>query len=1392
MALGIKSALDLRSVAKTREDFKKQLQYLQKYADNNVIKIKIDNATNNINNINGIGSQVKAVGDSARNASDGFKTLGSSMGVLGGFYTKWLGVTTLINSSINAIKGGIQEISSIDASNVRIAMISGDTVENVKKMNGEIMGVSKNLGSLYSETANGMESWMRSGLDKNQSLKNLETTTKLSTIAGVNNKEMADSLIIVKNAYDLSSSALEGYASKVALLDNTSATSSEKINKGMMYSAESFKTMGVDMDTALSMITNFSEKSAKSGESIGRGFVSMMTNFHKIQEGSKNGNKEETDAVNQLETLLSKKGLALRKNKDEWLDLGTVIKSIQRNMGKFTEVEKSQLAFKIGGKENMEMTLSTLNNMTRIDELNGKLKSDSGAKALNDSFSKNIDSIEFKLNNLKNTTTEMWMKLIDSNTIKTTIDGITSLINAMSQLDGKTVLAGITFVTTLKLMSASMKTFTIISSFTKAGEAVGLFQKMMVAMRAESAIASLSMGTMASGAVGLGACFRVLGASIMTSVKASLAFMMTSLGLVLGALALVIGGVTLAFAKHAKAQAEMKTRVDENKASVEGLTEALKEMDKTGNAEGVKESLKPIEEKQVEYKKALAKKKEFVDEMNKIKEQGLSGETDAGGQNVEETRIRYLSSKIKESEKSIESMNDEFKQSGIIVDEVTGKIKNISDANEKMATSVPVATKSYEESKVALGGIEESLAKVNGLTELSQDLTSELLTKYPEAEGHLGSVASAQEFLNGKVKDQGEIQRSAFAIMQGDNEEFYKSKLMADDNWKESVRSNLRAMGASTEQANAFDFNSFKSLNSMKDGILNSFGKGVGSWLSGFVNTSLSSYGIDLDNFKSAGEAKLAILNAIDQEVAKVNANMGASVSMAQIANKTKGMIGIKGTAGETLGNAMIDKANNEIKEYGWKLQELAINRQRVNTSLGGFGGNFSGFSPSSSAGISTSGDGGGSYTPSGGDDDKSKKDRERKEKEAKKDVANMEQLSDRYSTLNNIIKRVTNSLADLNIEKENANDKEKLVLIEREILLLNEQTQAHKNLLAEQLKYKAEAQAMLRGEGFNIDSNGLVANEKERLDAWVSYANAQTGVYKEQAIAHVEGINKVLKEYTESNNNTIPKAMQDIKDLKNSEIKARTEIADIIKKQINEEKEAKLKLIDDVKSKYNKENSDSDKQDELNKEKKALEELQNLRASKIRDSSALGRAMLKDLDNSIKEKQDQINKMVLDNAREEQNNLLDEQKKKIEENSENSIKKLDTDAQILGVTLDKNLLDVFKKANLETDSIISKFKSMGLADISKLSVFNEQGKKAIESPQLMTYKVDDISRGVNSSTINNSNVSPITISMPITVNGKPTDSEYKEIESKFGGMIKKGVDVLREELYQKNLRYGN
>lgn len=622
----IKTGLDPKSQKETLGNFNKLLSEMRKISEKNVIDIKIKNVNNHLNdtynNVNKI--------------NDSFKGLGSSCKSIGEFFVKWYGTTRIIVAAFNELKGGVSEIIAINKLNTNMAMITNQSISDIEKLNQGYLDLAKNLKVLNSEVLNGAEAWIRSGASLEEVNENLKTSTKLSKIAGVSNQEMADSLITINKQFELGSEGLKNYASHVALLDNASTTTSEKINTAMQYSSETFKEYGFTIDEALTLVTNASERSARSGSSLGRGFVGMLTNFTKVQESVKNGDKEVTDAINKAELLMSKKGINLRKDADNFRNLNDVIKDLSLNTDKFSQKEKEMLAFNLGGKENKELFLSTINNLKRIDELKTKLMEDNGGKALDDSYSKYLDSIEAKMANLKNSVTQFWTNLIDSKTIKTIIGSLTTLVQTIEYLTVENKKLGISFVTLSTLSLLTVKNFTKIKFVI--GEVIAFMQLLKT-----EGLATFSL----------------------------LSFNPVTLG-VLGVTA-AIGIATTAIIKHVKHQNDLKQQTEELTSSYKSLTEAIKE----NNTAEIENQSDNLAKKQEGLKKLINDKKDLEKQLSDIDNSDMNFMEKATAQNI-------LNNKLKQTNKSIEEQISILKKAGFTVVEATGEIVDLGEAQNKL------------------------------------------------------------------------------------------------------------------------------------------------------------------------------------------------------------------------------------------------------------------------------------------------------------------------------------------------------------------------------------------------------------------------------------------------------------------------------------------------------------------------------------------------------------------------------------------------------------------------------------------------------------------------------------------------------------------------------------
>ena len=1250
--------------------------------------ISNSNVSKMINEANGalknLTSNAKESAKALRMTNNESMSLGQSLSSALNKFGIYASMAMVVRGLYNEIKNGIGYVNDMNKAMTNIQMITGKSQTEVQGLTDSYKDLAREMSSTNAETVKGAENFLRAGYDNASTKEMIRQNIIGSKISGQGQGENSEQIIAIKNAYDMQADSISHVNDVLSTLDDTSSTSYAEMAKILQYSAFAGKEAKVSFEELSTYASVVSSKTRLSAETIGNALKTVFTRYKAIKQGLKED--EEGGDISGVERVLGEAGVRIRSDIGTFKEFGQVLEELKPKLAEMSEVDRSKILGELGGVRQANILSSLVSNLDDVATAQNLVGDSAGSAQAK--FEIYQQSTEAKLNTLKQSFETFYDKILNSETINGAVEMLTRLIETLTMLDTKTVVTGASFVATLMMMSKVSKTFLVISTFTKASEAVGLFQRAMFAMRAESAIASLSMGVMGTATAGLSAGFRVVTASIWANVKASLAFLATPLGLALSAIALVLGGLTYAFFKSTKEQKIFDDKVKENKESVDGLTESLK----TLNSEGVAENLKPLQDKQDSLQEELANKKRLLKEIDALKSKGVTTNPVGGStQNLDgdSAKLQALQGQLANTERSIASMNKEFKESGIIVDEVSGKFQQITDANKKM--EIPNATKSYEEAKVALGGIEETLAKVNGLSEITPDLASELLSKYPEMEGKLGSVASVQDFLNSKVKEQVAIQKENYGIMMGDDADFYNSKLKNNEEWEKSVRQSLVNMGASQAEANAMDFNNFKTLNEMKDYIINEFGSGIEGWLSDYVGLNLEAYGLDIDNFQSAGEAKLAILRALNEEIAKVNSNMLFATTTV---DTYKNMPFKQGNEFNNLGDIYQQKAD----DYQAQLNKLNQAQQQISSSLGGFGGNFNGFKPSSTIGTGTGN--GGSYTP-----DNSGSDKDKKEKE----VADLEKLSDRYFDLNNSLQAVENSLKALHTEMENADDETKIKLLQQEIGLLADKKKAMENILAEKKKESEEQRKELANSGFIADGTGNIVNANARLDEITAQANSLSGQAKEDAIKNVQRLSKLLKDYNEGLLTGIPKTIDEINDLKNATVSAQKEIGSILEKQRDEyikglEKETN-KLKDELQKRkdlMNKNFKEEDQADELKTKQDNLNTLNDQLSQAMRTGDE---ELIKSIRQQIVEAQREVDNFIKDTERDKANDRFDEEQDKLDKDLQDKIDEITTklsDEEILklvqsGVT---DLTATLDQISNSTKSVTSVF--AGITEVIK------------------------------------------------------------------------------------------
>lgn len=190
-----------------------------------------------------------------------------------------------------------------------------------------------------------------------------------------------------------------------------------------------------------------------------------------------------------------------------------------------------------------------------------------------------------------------------------------------------------------------------------------------------------------------------------------------------------------------------------------------------------------------------------------------------------------------------------YEKLGWSVEDATIRIAELNNMSndDKNVEIIKDATTAYGEAISKTKELDSLIKEINEEQTITPELIMELAEKYPELGSRITDVASVQEFLNNKIKEQTLAQVEAYRIMVENDQAYYNSKILNN----EEINRNFQSLCASfvDDQGNAYsiDLKNYTSLAQLKAKLTNDLGEGVAEFISNFVTANAQGYSVDLN-----------------------------------------------------------------------------------------------------------------------------------------------------------------------------------------------------------------------------------------------------------------------------------------------------------------------------------------------------------------------------------------------------------------------------------------------------------------------------------------------------------------------------------------------------------------
>lgn len=385
-------------------------------------------------------------------------------------------ITNTVQLFKKAVTQAFNSVKELDAVMTQTAVVTdfsvGDMWDKLPEYTAQANSLGASVASLYEATT----LYYQQGLDTNAAMGVGVETMKMARIAGMDAAAATEAMTAALRGFnmevnELNATRVNDVYSELAAI---TAADTEQIATAMGKTASIAASANMEFETTAALLAQIIETTQEAPETAGTAMKTIIARFTEVKslfsQGQLTGEDTEGEAIdiNKIDTALKSVGISLKDFLNGEKGIDDIFLELASKWDSLDLATQRYIATTAAGSRQQSRFIAMMSDYGRTMELVGAANNSAGASQRQ--FDKTQESLEAKLQKLKNAWQEFTMNIMNSDVIKSGVDALTkildtvnSLINALSGGNGliKGVLSlGIAFGT-LKLgnsvLSGSLK-----------------------------------------------------------------------------------------------------------------------------------------------------------------------------------------------------------------------------------------------------------------------------------------------------------------------------------------------------------------------------------------------------------------------------------------------------------------------------------------------------------------------------------------------------------------------------------------------------------------------------------------------------------------------------------------------------------------------------------------------------------------------------------------------------------------------------------------------------------------------------------------------------------------------------------------------------------------------
>lgn len=341
-----------------------------------------------------------------------------------------------------ALRNAMDTIKELDATMTEMSVVTDLGVGDYWDQLPEYTKRANELGLAINDVYKADTLFYQQGLKTNEVVELSTETMKMAKIAGLDTAEATDRMTAALRGFnmELDKANAQKISDVYSELAAITAADVEEISSAMTKTASIASSAGMEFETTAAFLSQIIETTRESAETAGTAMKTVIARFQELKKAPDEIGEIDGEIVdaNAIETALRSVGVSLRSAGGQFRELDDVFLELSSKWDTLDKNTQRYIATIAAGSRQQSRFIAMMSDYGRTQELVTAANNSAGASARQ--YEKTVDSLETKLNKLKNAWNEFAMGILESDLVKTGVEILTKFLEiinkATSAFDG--------------------------------------------------------------------------------------------------------------------------------------------------------------------------------------------------------------------------------------------------------------------------------------------------------------------------------------------------------------------------------------------------------------------------------------------------------------------------------------------------------------------------------------------------------------------------------------------------------------------------------------------------------------------------------------------------------------------------------------------------------------------------------------------------------------------------------------------------------------------------------------------------------------------------------------------------------------------------------------------